>query len=200
MKAMASPLAAFHPANTLTYASLLAGLAALLQAVDRNAAGAGALIAVSVVLDTFDGRFARRFTRRPAQREIGVQLDSLADAIVFGGVPVGCAWLMSESGWGLRAAGLLYSVCAITRLAFYNVTHENHDGFVGLPVPVAALIWSTALVLQPGVSATTGLLAAAGCAMVLPFNVPRPRGLGLAAFACWPLIVIAVHVQRITAN
>lgn len=200
MKAMTSPLAAFHPANTLTYASLVAGMAALFQALDQNAAGAGALIAAAVILDTFDGRFARLFARTPAQCEIGVQLDSLADAIVFGGVPVGCAWLLSDRGWELGLAGLLYATCAITRLAFYNVTHDDHDGFVGLPVPVAALIWSTTLVLQPSAHATTGLLAAAGCAMVLPFIVPRPRGVGLAAFACWPLIVFAVHVHRATGN
>src|SRR5688572_13018147 len=76
-----SPLHAFHLSNLLTYGSLLAGVGAIAAGVDDNRAAAGALIALSVILDTFDGRFAGMFVRTPAQRAIGGQLDSLSDAI-----------------------------------------------------------------------------------------------------------------------
>ena len=196
MSPMTSPLVAFHPANTLTYASLVAGMSALLSAVNGNAAGAGALVALAVIFDTFDGCFARRFNRTPVQREMGVQLDSVADATVFGAVPVVCAWVLTDLQWVSASAGLLYGVCAITRLAFYNVTHEHHDGFVGLPVPVAALIWSTTLMLDPGGPVIGVLLALSACAMVMPFRLARPRGIALAAFACWPLLVLVAHILR----
>ena len=59
----ASPLAAFHRANALTYVSLLASIAAIAAAFRGGASHAGALIAVAVIADTFDGRFARMFAR-----------------------------------------------------------------------------------------------------------------------------------------
>ena len=187
----ASPLAALHPSNTLTYASLLAGMGAIAAALSGNAGAAGALIALSVIFDTFDGTFARRFVRTPQQRDLGVQLDSLSDAIAFGLAPVICAGMLSPS---TVLAAFAYAACAITRLAFYNVTHEHIDGFIGLPVPVAALICSTALLANPSGTTITILIVAAAAAMVLPLPIPRPRGPGLAAFVAWPVIVSVAHL------
>ena len=196
MKGIASPLAGFHPGNALTYASLLAGLGAVAAALAGSIAGAGALTAAAVICDTFDGRFARRFSRSPAQRDLGAQLDSLSDAVTFGLVPVACTWVLWEGpGVASAFAGGLYVACAVTRLAFFNVTHgDAHDGFVGLPVPVAALIWATALLAYPGASFSIALLAVTAAGMVLPLRIPRPHGLRLAVFACWPALVCAGHL------
>jgi len=200
MTAHPSPLGAFHASNLLTYASLAAGVGAIACASGGNRSAAGALIAISVMADTFDGRFARLFPRTAMQREVGVQLDSLSDAIAFGVAPAVCATLLRTGGWTLAAASLWWlaiaacAACAITRLAFYNVTHEEAEGFVGLPVPLAALIWATALPFAPGPVVTTALFACTAAAMILPVPLPRPRGIGLAIFVCWPLAVIAGHM------
>ena len=186
----ASPLAALHPSNTLTYASLLAGTGAIASALNGNAGVAGALIALSVIFDTFDGTFARLFVRTPLQRDLGAQLDSLSDAIAFGIAPVICVGMLSPSA---ALAAFAYAACAITRLAFYNVTHEQIDGFIGVPVPVAALICSTALLVNPTPGTLTILVVAAAAAMVLPLPIPRPRGHGLAAFVAWPVMVSVAH-------
>jgi CDP-diacylglycerol--serine O-phosphatidyltransferase len=198
----ASPLAAFHRANTLTYVSLLSAIGAIAAAVHASAPAAGALIAASVVADTFDGRFARSFPRTAEERSFGVQLDSLADAIAFGAAPCVCMALLAPrpDGWELGSwiAAAAFAACAITRLAFYNVTqHESSKGFVGLPVPVAALVWSSLLLLNPGIVISTIVLLAASVAMVAPLQVPRPTGLRLAAFVAWPLTVLTAHVSRL---
>ena len=204
MTTPASPLRAFHPSNLLTYASLVAGVGAIAVAASGNRSAAGALIAMSVVADTFDGRFAGFFPRTGVQREIGVQLDSLSDAIAFGIAPAVCMAALRVD-WGRPAlaaifwlAAFAYAACAITRLAFYNVTHEQTEGFIGLPVPVAALILATALVFDPGIATSVALFMTTGAAMVLPLPIPRPRGIGLAAFTCWPLVLIAGHILRST--
>ena len=191
MTASTSPLAAFHPGNAMTFASLLAGVGAMALALDGSAAGAGALIATAVIFDTFDGRFARLFVRTASQRDVGVQLDSLSDAVAFGVAPVACLGFLSQLWW---PAGFTYTACAIARLAFYNATHGDRTGFVGLPVPVAALIWSTALLAQPVAAATTALMFVSAAAMVLPLPIPRPRGLALALFTCWPLTLVLAHL------
>jgi len=196
---MTSPLAAFHPANVLTYVSLLASVAAVAAAVRGNSGAAGALIAISVVADTFDGKFARLFRRTPAEQSFGVQLDSLSDAIAFGAAPCLCMVLLPPRGVGWTEfvswlAFAAFAACAITRLAFYNVTQEASKGFVGLPVPVAALVWSSLLLLNPDPVVSALVLLTAAAAMVLPLPVPRPTGLGLAAFVMWPVVVLAAHL------
>ena len=197
-----SPLAAFHPANAVTYASLLSAVAAVVAAVHGQAGAAGALIAVSVVADTFDGRFARLFSRTPLEQTIGMQLDSLSDAIAFGAAPCVCMLLLAPDGTGWARLGTWFACsafasCAITRLAFYNATQETSNGFIGLPVPVAALIWSSMLLLEPGALVSSLILSAAAAAMVLPFHVRRPAGLGLALFVAWPMTVVTAHLARL---
>ena len=199
MKAPASPLRAFHASNALTYVSLAAGIGAIAVAALGNRSAAGALIAMSVMADTFDGRFAGLFRRTAVQREVGVQLDSLSDAIAFGIAPAVCMgalridWRSPDIFW---LSAFAYAACAITRLAFYNVTHEQTEGFIGLPAPVAALVLATALVFDPGLATSVALFTTTAAAMVLPLPIPRPRGIGIAAFTCWPLVLIAGHIAR----
>jgi CDP-diacylglycerol--serine O-phosphatidyltransferase len=199
-----SPWRAWHASNLLTYASLAASVAAIAcsGSAQRNQHAVSALIAIAVLADTFDGRFARRFRRTDTQRAIGVQLDSLSDAIAFGIAPAVCMGALRAASWSPASVAIFwmsacaYAACAITRLAFCNVTHEPRpeaeaDGFVGLPVPVAALILATALAASTGIAASVTLFITTALAMVLPLPIPRPRGIGLAAFACWPLALIA---------
>lgn len=197
----ASPLTAFHPSNALTYVSLVSAVGAMAGAIQGSAAAAGALIAVAVIADTFDGRFARSFQRTPDQQAFGTQLDSLSDAISFGAAPCVCMALLAQrdptligpAWWPAFAA---FATCAVTRLAFYNVTHGSSNGFIGLPVPVASLVWSSLLLVDPALGGSALLLATVAAAMVLPVRIPRPDGVGLALFCAWPGLVIAGHLMR----
>ena len=196
----ASPLNAFHRANALTYASLLSAIGAIASAYAGNSAAAGALLGLAVLADTFDGWFARLFRRTAEEQTFGAELDSLSDAIAFGAAPCICMALIAPrlDGWQAMAwwmAFAIFASCAITRLAFYNVTQERTTGFVGLPAPVAALVWATALLIDPGAAVSVLVLIGAAVAMVAPLPLPRPVGLGLAAFAAWPVIVIAAHIS-----
>jgi len=200
---MASPADAFDRRNLLTYLSLLFGVGAIAAAAGGRASLAGFAIAVAVIADTFDGRFARRFGSDPRRSALGVQLDSLADAIAFGIAPPLCSALlfyegvdaMTTASWSIV---FVHAACAITRLASFNVNAaaETPGHFVGIPVPLAALIWSTALLVQPSAAATAGLLLVTAAAMVLPIRVPRPTGMGLVLFTCWPVGVALWHLAR----
>ena len=86
---MIAPIHDLHRSNLLTYLALGLALAAVATAVNaRNLAAAGALLAAAAVADTFDGRFARRLRERIDSAQLGAQLDSLVDAIVFGLAPI----------------------------------------------------------------------------------------------------------------
>jgi CDP-diacylglycerol---serine O-phosphatidyltransferase len=195
----ASPASAFHAANLMTYVSLAAGLAAMASALGGNGAAAGALLALAALADTFDGRFAKLLRRKPDQQALGVELDSLSDAVSFGVAPVVsmAGLLMRETGsmgvWWWSAA-TIYTTCTLTRLAHFNVSSETGGGFVGLPAPVAALIWSSILLMLPTPSVAAAI-ALVTCAMVAPLRIPRPTGAGLVLFALWPVSLIAAHLS-----
>jgi CDP-diacylglycerol---serine O-phosphatidyltransferase len=187
---------ALHPANTLTYASLALGVGAVAAALAGNAAGAGALLAAASVADVLDGRFARRFDRTAHQAAFGAQLDSLCDAVVFAAAPVVCAAVLARGVsvmWWLPAT--VYAGCGVTRLAVYNISSDD-SGFVGLPMPVAALVWSSLLLISNAAAFSPWPFALLGAAMVLPVHVPRPAGVRFAIFAVWPLAVTLLHAAR----
>ena len=190
----------FHPSNAVTYLSLLAGLLAVAVAKEwQSWSAAGALLALSALADTLDGRFARLFHRDRDQERFGVELDSLADAVTFGLVPVVAIDLLVTFGspW-IRvvwiAAALFYLVSALTRLGFYDLHHSESAGFVGLPTTVAALVWSSVFLTAPPAWATIVVLVGVGIAMVSSFRIPRPRGLRLVAFGGWAAALVIGHV------
>jgi CDP-diacylglycerol--serine O-phosphatidyltransferase len=199
-----SPLTSIHPSNLLTYVSLSSGVCALAAALNGSSRGAGVCLAVAALADTFDGRFARRFHRRDDLEAIGLQLDSLVDAVSFGLVPVATtSVLLSISvhpgnvAWWIAAA--VYTGCALTRLAFYNVVNADTDtgAFIGLPTPVAALIWSTMLLMPLNAGVATVTAAATGLAMVAPLHIARPTGARLLAFAAWPVALVLAHGMKL---
>jgi phosphatidylserine synthase len=198
---MTSPADPFDRRNLLTYVSLLCGVGAVAAASSGRAWMAGLAVAIAVIADTFDGRFARRFGSDPRRNALGTELDSLSDAIAFGIAPPLCSVLLL--GAGLHPVGLalwiavfVHTACAITRLAAYNVTAAENapGGFVGIPVPLAALIWATALLVQPSAAVTLGVILVTAAAMVLPIRIPRPTGAGLIVFVLWPLAVGLCHL------
>jgi CDP-diacylglycerol--serine O-phosphatidyltransferase len=107
---------------------------------------AGWLIIAAMLFDSLDGYVARR-TRTASK--FGGELDSLCDAISFGVAP---AFLLLRLGAGwegrpllyqlLTGIAVLYMVCAVLRLARFNVENTpdpaSHKRFRGLPSPGAA--------------------------------------------------------------
>lgn len=97
----------------------------------------------AMLFDVFDGAAARWANQTS---DFGAQLDSLCDAVSFGVAP---AFLMLQFSradsvfhprilWVIAA---LFAVCAILRLARFNVEtdeDDSHDFFSGLPSPAAA--------------------------------------------------------------
>ncbi|MBX7108924.1 MAG: CDP-alcohol phosphatidyltransferase family protein [Chitinophagales bacterium] len=101
----------------------------------------------AAVLDFFDGFLARLLK---VHSPIGAQLDSLADAVTFGVLPtciyyqlLGGAWQLQPDALNIPIAyqlpSLLVALCAVYRLAKFNVDERQHTGFIGLATPANAL-------------------------------------------------------------
>lgn len=189
-----------HPSNSLTYGSLLAGLLAAIAAKEISSWHvSGGLLALCALFDTFDGRFARRFRRNSDQSAFGVELDSLADAVVFGFIPVACMYPLLDFGesLGMRvfwlAAAMVYLVGALTRLGCYNLHQSQGNHFLGVPTTLAALFLSALFLAGPSAPVAAVALLACAVAMVAPIPIPRPRRAGLAAFVGSIFLVLILH-------
>lgn len=98
------------------------------------------LVYLAMVFDMLDGR-AARWAKQSSQ--FGAELDSLCDAISFGVAPAFILVKFSPEFHPrvLWVIAVLYVVCAVLRLARFNVEtdeEDSHDYFSGLPSPAAA--------------------------------------------------------------
>lgn len=104
---------------------------------------AGSLIFVASIFDALDGAVARALN---VESELGMQLDSLADAVSYGIAPGILAYsayfYKLPSFYGIGTGALLsvvFPICAIYRLARFNC-QDSGAGFTGLPSPAAGII------------------------------------------------------------
>ncbi|MBI3406843.1 MAG: CDP-diacylglycerol--serine O-phosphatidyltransferase [Planctomycetes bacterium] len=132
---------------------------------DINFAIAGWFIMAAMVFDMLDGYIARL---SKTASKFGGELDSLCDAISFGVAP---AFLLLKIGPGwdrpllhrfLAGIAALYMVCAILRLARFNVENSpdptSHKRFRGLPSPGAAGCLASLAILRGAFPGTLGQL------------------------------------------
>lgn len=137
------PLVQLLP-NMMTVAALCAGVTAIRMANSGRFDLAVGLIIVAAVFDALDGRLARLLK---SESEIGAELDSLCDFVNFGVAPgiILYQWAlldMPRAGW---IAALVYIVCALLRLARFNIGNRSADTptlshFVGVPSPAGAML------------------------------------------------------------
>ena len=163
----------------LTYLSLISGVLGFIITVT----GVGHpdigifFLMVSGIMDAFDGKVARTKKNRTEMAvNFGIQIDSLADLICFGILPVsiGLAQLRISGIFTeivrrrdydgkfsilviFLGIALFYVLAALIRLAYFNATSDmrmeeaNETGvtyFIGLPVTSAALIFPLVMLLH----------------------------------------------------
>ena len=119
---------------------------------------AAVLIFLAMVFDMLDGR-AARWAKQTSQ--FGAELDSLCDAISFGVAPAVILIKFSTDALPampmlaarlLWAISVLFVVCAILRLARFNVEtdeEDTHEHFSGLPSPAAAGTVASFMIAYP---------------------------------------------------
>jgi CDP-diacylglycerol--serine O-phosphatidyltransferase len=127
--------------SAFTLGNLFFGFWAIVQAFNGNFRQAGWFIVFAGILDSLDGRVARRMG---TGSRFGAELDSLVDVISFGVAPALLVYFLDFASAG-RFAWILcyiYVVATALRLARYNVlaatgAKGNPGWFTGLPSPAA---------------------------------------------------------------
>ena len=131
-----------HIPNSLTMTNMLLGFASIIilmrTDLPRKELIVVVLIMIGGVLDFFDGHIARKFN---AATNIGKQLDSFADLVTFGIVPVCLVNYLALCGHAIPIAvsSGAFLIAGTYRLARHN-TNEFSSHFTGLPIPAAGII------------------------------------------------------------
>ncbi len=179
----------------LTYISLICSVFGMTQAIDGRFRVAIVCLALSGLLDMFDGKVARtKKDRTDDQKLFGVQIDSLCDVVCFGIFPAMICYILGVRGilGGIIIA--YYGVCSVIRLAFFNVLETNRqrkeDGankyYHGLPITTMAIVLPLAFLLNFCISqfafkcVLMVVLAVVGTLFIVDFKLKKPSNKMLA--------------------
>ena len=173
----------------LTYMSLLSSVFGMTQAIHGDYKQAIFCLAFSGACDAFDGREARtKKNRTEDEKNFGIQLDSLCDVVCFGVFPALICYLLGVRGVIGLPIVFFYCLCAVIRLAFFNVLEakrQRSEGgatkvYRGLPVTSISFILPMAFWLQFLMSGRAFLillhvlLALVGFLFILDFPLKKP--------------------------
>ena len=157
--------------------------------------------------DMFDGKIASTMKRNEAEKNFGIQIDSLCDLISFGVLPVAIGYGLGLSGGFFFVSAVLYIICAIIRLAYFNVDEimrqKNENGsrktYYGLPVTAAAMLFPLIYGLKDLLGAALlpvyqVALFAVAAAFILKFKIRKPSGAALWVIFALGLAVVALVI------
>ncbi|MDO8064078.1 CDP-alcohol phosphatidyltransferase family protein [Candidatus Phytoplasma bonamiae] len=150
----------------LTYLNLLSGFLGMIFATQNKVIWACVLLLLSGILDVLDGIISRcKKNRSLKEKKYGIQIDSLADLISFGMLPIfiGISFykkifhkdLDFKNYYDIAfiLISCLYLLASLIRLAYFNVLNEsskkksNISSFIGVPVTVASIIFPLLVLL-----------------------------------------------------
>ncbi len=195
-----------------TYLSLLLGLAGLYSAAQSEPLDAMLCLMLAGLLDAFDGRIARtKKGRTDAEKRFGIQIDSLNDLVCFGVLPAAIGWSTGCQRLWFLATMSFFTLCALIRLAYFNVTeeerqdktNENRRYYLGLPVTSSAFVMPFFYLLALYAGRSAAILYAIGAFLlgVLYISPLRIKKVGLRGVALLSAVGLAefaalVHMIR----
>lgn len=153
--------------NAVTVGSMFCGFLTILYASTGRFEQGVIAIAIAILLDGLDGRVARRLN---ATSKFGGEFDSFADVISFGVAPAvliyyWCLWPQADD-IGVFFC-FVFTLCAASRLARFNISAENLKGFVGMPTPAAAGMVAAVVHCDPVRQASTYVTIAGSSLMLI---------------------------------
>ena len=138
----------------ITFTSACLGLLSIISSIEGDTMWAAYFILLAAVMDFCDGRLARALG---VESELGMELDSLSDAISFVLAPAILLYSWTVSDFGMLGLAILitYLCTGLFRLAKFNTTSAHQSqSFIGLPTPVAAFIVTSFIVYQEWLEAS----------------------------------------------
>ena len=149
MNSRIKPLGYYNYTVILTYVGMLIGFIGIAYAFEQNTCAAVVCLMAAGFCDMFDGAIASTRVRTEQEKNFGIQIDSLSDLICFGVLPAVTVYSMNIHNNLVLAVCALYVLCALIRLAYFNVDEQERQKtsnacrslYYGLPVTLSALFF-----------------------------------------------------------
>ena len=142
--------------------------------------------------DMFDGKVASTMKRTDSEKAFGIQIDSLCDLVSFGVLPLAIGYGIGLSGGFFYASAVAYLLCAIIRLAYFNVDEAQRQKtetgrrkiYYGLPVTSAAILFPLIFGLKSLLGTAMPvvyqiMLYAVAAAFIIKFKLAKPNKKGI---------------------
>lgn len=173
----------------LTYVGFVCGSVGLYLAAQGSTNAAIIMLMLAGFCDMFDGKVAKtKKNRTPQECRFGIQIDSLSDMVCFGLLPP-----MIACSAGLHkpihvAVFCCFSLAALIRLAYFNVTEEERQQvtterrkvYEGLPVTSVALLIPLLFIFRKDLGTAFPTVAAIvyaviACLFITRFTLKKPQ-------------------------
>lgn len=135
-----------------TFANAILGLMSVFKTLDSEYALAAYCILLAAFMDGLDGRLARALNSCTV---LGMELDSLSDAISFCVAPVVLlySWELQDFGTLGFIVLAIYLCAGLFRLAKFNIISKDQSNFfLGLPTPIAAFFLTSIVLYRDWIS------------------------------------------------
>lgn len=191
----------------LTYMSLGSSILGMMLAATGHFRLALVCLALSGLLDMFDGKVARtKKDRTDDEKSFGIQIDSLCDVVCFGAFPILLTFRMGMRGPLGIAILVFYGIAGVIRLGYYNVmeakrqeeTDENRKYYSGLPITSIAVILP--IVCMCAGYFLPSLILVLHCTMlmvgllfIVNFKMPKPKNTTLGII----IAIVALALLKI---
>lgn len=132
----------------LTYCGMLFAFCGILSAIEYRYVDSLICLMLAGICDLFDGTIAATKKRTDSEKRFGIQIDSLSDLLSFGVLPAIFVYVLSKGNKFVAVIAALYALCALIRLAFFNVLEEDRqketeavrEKYLGVPVTTIAIL------------------------------------------------------------
>ena len=185
----------------LTYCGMLFAFCGILRVLAQDYWQAVCCLMLAGVCDMFDGAVASTKERTIRERRFGVQIDSLSDLVSFGVLPGIFVYEISDENPFVGLVAALFVLCALIRLAYFNVLEEERQNerggrrasFLGVPVTtIAVLLPAIYLLYDYKVCRSTVcfpvMLLLVGAGFLAPIEIKKPGIAGKFGILCVGMI------------
>lgn len=177
----------------LTYCGMLFAFFGILRVLSQDYFNAVFCLMLAGVCDMFDGAVASTKEREEREKTFGIQIDSLSDLVSFGVLPGVFVYVISGKDAVVGLIASLFVLCALIRLAYYNVLEMERQGqatekkkcFLGVPVTTVAVLLPAVYLLYDHRICKSRLcfpilLVLVGIGYLLPVEIKKPGIIGKA--------------------
>lgn len=194
----------------LTYIGTVCGFAGITYMANGNLKMALIFLMIAGFCDMFDGKIASTMKRTKPEKRFGIQIDSLSDLICFGVLPAFIVSQCSDIPVVRVIVPALYMLCALIRLAWFNVDEEERQDrenggrelYMGLPVTASALlipmfISAIKLLKLPMNYVAPAILLVIAVAFITPFQVKKPGWAGKIAMVIFGIAGLVLVIAGV---